>query len=287
MSKQRGTFGYPGSKTNIRGWILKHFPEHRQYIEGFGGAASILVGKDRSESEVYNDLNGDCVEFFRAVKNHGDELREWVENTPSSRQLFNEYFKSYKKDEWPDDIVERAGRFLYIQHHAFGGKGVNESSVTFSISTAGNEKLPWSSKDKTWHKKIVDIEWLKERFQKVLIERLDYADLVEKYDHEDAFFYFDPPYVDVGDDYYQVEEGGFDHSRFVNTLHDMDAKWLVSYDQNLPPGLEDYRTISRQKSANISAQRPEKTETLTMNYDIDGDVMMSEYGQRGLDAFAD
>ena len=111
---------------------------------------------------------------------------------------------------------------------------------------------------------------------------MDYADLVEKYDHEDAFFYFDPPYVDVGDDYYQVEEGGFDHTRFVNTLHDMEGKWLVSYDQNIPPGLEDYRTISRTKVATMSAQNPEKVETLTMNYDIDGEQVMSECGQQTL-----
>jgi len=280
MKRTPGTFAYPGSKTTYAGWIIDHIPEHTQYIEPFGGAASVLVAKPRSELEVYNDLNGDCVEFFRAVRDRPDELKHWVENTPYSRQLFNEYVESYPN--WPDDTVEYAGRFMFIQESAFGGKGVIEASPTY----ATNKVIPTGyTKPVCWDNKSDRIQDLAKRFKSVNIERLDYADLVEKYDHEDAFFYFDPPYVDVGDDYYQVEEGGFNHKRFVDTLHDMEAKWLVSYDQNLPNGLEDYRTVSREKVATMSAQNPTKIETLTMNYDIEGQPVMSELGQSGLESY--
>jgi len=284
MSRAPGTFAYPGSKTTYASWIIEHIPEHHLYVEPFGGAASVLVAKPRSDIEVYNDLNGDCVDFFRAVRDRPGELEHWVENTPYSRQLFDEYVEAYP--DWPDDLVERAGRFLYVQSSSFGSKGTSTDSPTYSVTKAGTE-CAGSAMETKWDRKSMQIDPLSERFKSVNIEQLDYAELVEKYDHEDTFFYFDPPYVDVGDDYYQVEEGGFDHSRFVNTLHDMEAKWMVSYDQNLPPGMEDYRTISRTKVATMSAQNPEKVETLTMNYDVNGEDMMSEYGQRGLDAFAD
>lgn len=284
MSRAPGTFAYPGSKTTYAGWIIDHIPEHTQYIEPFGGAASVLVAKPRSELEVYNDLNGDCVEFFRAVRDRPDELKHWVENTPYSRQLFNEYVDSYP--DWPDDTVEYAGRFLFVQTSAFGGKGVCENSPSYRIIKAksyrGNQAdVP----ENNWDVKPKHISRLSKRLSGVNIDKMDYADLVAKYDHEDAFFYFDPPYVDVGDDYYQVEKGGFNHKRFVDTLHDMEANWLVSYDQNLPNGLEDYRTVSREKVATMSAQKPTKIETLTMNYDIDGESVMSELGQSGLSAY--
>jgi len=288
MSKTPGTFSYPGSKTTYASWIIEHIPEHTQYIEPFGGAASVLVAKPRSDLEVYNDLNGDCVDFFRAVRDRPDELERWIENTPTSRELFDEYVSRYKANEWPDDLVERAGRYLYVQTLAFGGKGVVDSSPTYRVITSNSYRgSQLDAPENNWKVKPGHIRDLRERLKGVNIEQMDYAELVEKYDHEDAFFYFDPPYVDVGDDYYQVEEGGFDHSRFVNTLHDMEGRWLVSYDENLPPGLEDYRTVSRKKIAAMSAQKPEKTETLTMNYDLGGEKVMSEYGQRGLDAFAD
>ena len=279
MSRAPGTFAYPGSKTTYAGWIIDHIPEHTQYIEPFGGAASVLVAKPRSELEVYNDLNGDCVEFFRAVRDRPDELKHWVENTPYSRQLFNEYVQSYP--DWPEDTVEYAGRFLFVQTSAFGGKGITESNPTFRVAKDVAHTLP----PQDFRNKTSQIKPLSQRFRTVQIEQLDYADLVDKYDHKDAFFYFDPPYVDVGDDYYQVEEGGFNHKRFVDTLHDMEGKWLVSYDQNLPSGLEDYRTVSREKVATMSAQNPTKIETLTMNYDIDGESVMSELGQSGLSAY--
>lgn len=279
MSKTPGTFAYPGSKTTYAGWIIDHIPEHTQYIEPFGGAASVLVAKPRSELEVYNDLNGDCVEFFRAVRDRPDELKHWVENTPYSRQLFNEYVESYP--DWPDDTVEYAGRFLFVQTSAFGGKGTTETNPTFRVAKSDSSANPPAE----YISKKSQIPRLADRLQQVHIEQLDYVDLVDKYDHEDAFFYFDPPYVDVGDDYYQVEEGGFNHKRFVDTLHDMEGKWLVSYDQNLPNGLEDYRTVSREKVATMSAQKPTKIETLTMNYDIDGQPVMSELGQSGLSAY--
>ena len=283
MSRAPSTFAYPGSKTTYAGWIIDHIPEHTQYIEPFGGAASVLVAKPRSELEVYNDLNGDCVEFFRAVRDRPDELKHWVENTPYSRQLFEKYRKKYP--DWPDDTVERAGRFLVVQSQGFGGKLIgSKQKPSYSYAKASTSSAK-SAPQWIWTNKGEAVSKLAQRFDGVNIEHVDYAELVDRYDHEDAFFYFDPPYVDVGDDYYQVEDGGFNHKRFVDTLHDMEGKWLVSYDHNIPNGLDDYRTVSRTKDASFSSERPEKVETLTMNYDIDGESVMSELGQSGLSAY--
>jgi len=281
MSDTPGTFKYPGSKTTYASWIIDHFPEHHLYAEPFGGAASVLVAKPRSDIEVYNDLNGDCVDFFKTVRDMPASLEQWVEYTPYSRELFEEYVEAYP--EWPDDLVERAGRFLFVQTASFGGKGLTTQSPTFAIS-----KQDKSASVKTsWVNKSTHINQLSERLCEVDIERLDYQEFVRKYDTDGAFFYFDPPYVDVGDDYYQVKEGGFDHSRFVETLCNMEAKWLVSYDQNLPPGLENYKTVSRTKVATMSAQTPEKVETLTMNYDPTEVPMFRESQQEGLESFTE
>ena len=255
-----GTFSYPGSKTTLASWIIDYFPDHTQYIEAFGGAASVLVAKERSELEVYNDINSDVVTFFRAIRDKPDKLIKWVDNTPRSRQLFEEYIESYPN--WPDGLVEKAGRFLFIQQNAFGGRGVTENSPTYSI-----EVKPSGYRENSWWGKANHLELLKQRFQHVQIEQLDFEELIDKYDHEDAFFYFDPPYVDVGDDYYETEDGGFDHERFVNAVLDMDAKWLISYDHNIPEPLQDFHSVERTKKATLSVDNPEKVETLTMNYD--------------------
>ena len=287
MSKQRGTFGYPGGKTLIRQWIIDHMPQHTQYIEVFGGGGAILVGKDRSEAEVYNDINSDCVAFFEAVKHHANELAQWVDDTPYSKELFDRYCESYP--DWPEDTVEHAGRFLYVQQAMFGGKLIGEETPSYKVGKADNSR-PDAFGEKLWHRKPDDIKWLKQRFKKVNIENRDFEDVLNRYDREGAFFYCDPPYMNVGNNYYNTEDAEnndeFDHERFVDTLLNLEhAQWLVSYDHNMPKRLQEYYTVSRSKTASMSSELPEKTETLTMNYDPNQTPMFADRNQSGLSAY--
>jgi len=280
---QIGTFNYPGGKTTIANWIIQHIPDHEVYVEPFGGSAGVLANKPESPLEVYNDTASLCVDFFRAAKRHPDELQHWVQTTPYSRELFDEYTTRLKQDP-PEDIVERAGMFWYVQSISFGGKGViNTKKPTFASvqGTYGRE-----SHRVKWHRDTADSFYtLCERFRKVQIEHLDYGTVFEKYDSPDTVFYCDPPYVDVGDDYYQTGDGGFNHQRFVSELHDLDGKWLISYDHNIPPELQDYTIIDRQKRSTMDHQKEQKTESLVMNFDTDGERVMSELGQSGLEEY--
>jgi DNA adenine methylase len=277
-----GTFNYPGGKTTIANWIIEQLPDHEVYVEPFGGSAGVLANKPESPLEVYNDTASLCVDFFRAVKHRPDELQHWVQTTPYSRELFDEYTGKLQKNP-PDDLVERAGMFWYTQIASFAGKGVvNTNSPHFSINT--NAEASKLGLENT--KNAADnITGCVERFRKVQIEHLDFKTVFEKYDSQDTVFYCDPPYVDVGDDYYQTEEGGFDHARFVESLKELDGDWLVSYDHNIPDGLRDYTTMNRSKNTNMDHQKDEKTESLIMNYDPNDIPMFRDTNQEGLEAY--
>jgi len=275
-----GTFNYLGGKTIIANWIIQYIPEHEVYVEPFGGSAGVLANKPKSPLEVYNDTASLCVDFFRAVKHHPEELQHWVQTTPYSRELFDEYTERLQQDP-PEDLVERAGMFWYTQFTSFAGKGVicDGGGLTFGINLDGSSRVDKlkNSADK--------IGACCERFRKVQIENSDFASIFEKYDSPETVFYCDPPYVDVGDDYYQTEDGGFNHERFVESLHDLDGKWLVSYDHNIPIGLRDYTIVDRQKRSTMDHEKTEKTESLVMNFDAEGERVMSELGQSGLEAY--
>jgi len=59
---------YHGGKFRLAPWILKFFPPHGCYVEPYGGAAGVLLRKPKSYAEVYNDMDGDIVNFFRVVR---------------------------------------------------------------------------------------------------------------------------------------------------------------------------------------------------------------------------
>jgi DNA adenine methylase len=79
----RALIRYHGGKFKLAPWIIGYFPEHRVYVEPFGGAASVLLKKERSAAEIYNDMDSEMVNLFRVVRDRGAELRKSLELTPS------------------------------------------------------------------------------------------------------------------------------------------------------------------------------------------------------------
>jgi DNA adenine methylase len=88
-------FRYHGSKFRLAPWVIQHFPPHKTYVEPFGGAAGVLLRKQRSYSEVYNDLDSEVVNFFAVLREQKSRvaLIEMLELTPYSRHEFQRAFE--------------------------------------------------------------------------------------------------------------------------------------------------------------------------------------------------
>ena len=100
---------YPGSKNKIADKIISLFPDDYQnmtYIEPFFGSGTVFFRKVASIIETINDLDGGVYNFFYQVRENGDELARLIENTPWSRQEYEESFIKTGSD------IENARRFL-------------------------------------------------------------------------------------------------------------------------------------------------------------------------------
>lgn len=79
-------FGYYGGKFSHLDFILPLLPTHfTHYCEVFGGSAAVLINRPPAAVETYNDLDGEVVNFFECLRDHGKELVRLISLTPFSR----------------------------------------------------------------------------------------------------------------------------------------------------------------------------------------------------------
>jgi DNA adenine methylase len=180
-------FGYPGGKWPIRHLIVSQFPEHLTYVDVFGGSAAILLWKQPSKGEVFNDKNAEIVNFFRVVKHRPAELAEKARSWIHSRSEF----ELLRDTPAGLDELDRAIRFWILTCDSFGGR-----TRTFGTARMGIHSVT--------HARAYLTE-VSDRLKDVHIENLDCARCIEMYDGEGSFFYLDPPYLGTkgGDGIYE------------------------------------------------------------------------------------
>lgn len=100
---------YNGAKWLLAPFIISHIPKHQTFVDVFGGGASVMLRKDPSKYEFYNDKDLLVYNFFKVLRSRGKELIEALENTPVHYQ---EYLDSFRINEI-ECPVEKA-RLFYV-----------------------------------------------------------------------------------------------------------------------------------------------------------------------------
>src|SRR6266849_4310343 len=102
-------FGWYGGKYSHLSWLLPMLPKAHHYCEPFAGSAAVLLNRDPSPVETYNDLDGEVVNFFRVLREHKDRLVEVIGLTPFSRE---EFYDALTPESAKLSDLERARRFF-------------------------------------------------------------------------------------------------------------------------------------------------------------------------------
>ena len=183
---QRPALRYYGGKWRLGPFVLAHLPrEHECYVEPFGGAMSVLLRKPRSPLEVYNDLNGCVVNFFRVLRERPEELIRAIALTPWARA---EYELSQTNS---DDPVEEARRFYVSAWMGFGGGRARWRQGWRYQVRAGTL---WKPSSESFCE--VDHLWqIVERLRGVQIDCREADQVIKACDASMTLFYLDPPYL--------------------------------------------------------------------------------------------
>lgn len=201
-----------GGKRRLADLLIPRFPAHKCYVEVFAGGAALYFLRPPADVEVINDVNGDLVSLYRVVQRHLEEFVRQFKWALSSREVFK-WLQDTPAETLTD--VQRAARFFYLQHHAFGGR---VDGQTFGTATTAP---------------VVNLLRIEEqlsaahlRLAGTTIERLDWRACVERYDREHTFFYMDPPYWQT--EGYGVPFPWVEYERMADVLRGIKGKAMVS-----------------------------------------------------------
>ena len=259
---------YYGGQKNIVSRLLQLMPEHRVYVEVFGGSATMLFTKPLAHVNVYNDLDGELVNLFRQIRDKPLELirkmpaysrKEWI-NT----RIHFAWVNHAREGKQYKDPVERAARFFFLLSSSF-----NRIPRAFNTGAYGNLAS-------SYYNKVKAMFFCCSVLQKVTLENRDFRKLIPKHDSEQTLFFLDPPYYDVH--YYTYSFKEQDHIDLRYVLHNIKGKFMLTYNKHAR--IEELYKGCRITIISSRTLVPNKDKTKYFHKQIDHFVIMN-YDTRG------
>jgi len=234
-----------GGKRRLADTIIPRFPAHTCYVEVFAGGAALYFLRPPADVEVINDVNGELVNLYRVVQNHLEEFVRQFKWALSSREVFK-----WLQETPPATLtdIQRAARFFYLQHHAFGGKVEGQTWGTATTAPPVN-LLRIEEQLSAAHLRLASTH----------IERLDWRECMRRYDRAHTLFYLDPPYWQT--EGYGVPFPWSEYEAMASTLKLLQGKAILS--------INDHPDVRRCFAAF-------HMETIAISYQVGG-------GHRGVD----
>lgn len=199
-----------GGKSKLRKEIIERIPDHVCYIEVFFGAGWVYFGKNPSNTEVINDINGELVNLFRMTKYHSEEIQRLLDYEISARDQF-EYYKNIDLNSQTE--IQRAIIFLYKSSQSFAAMGAH-----YGYKTKGKPNSALNNKE--------ILNTIKHRLSNTFVENQSFEELIKKYDRKHSFFFCDPPYYETKG--YESFFGKEEHIKLRDMLSNIEGKFLVT-----------------------------------------------------------
>ena len=187
-------FGWYGGKLNHLDWLLPLLPDCHHYCEPFAGSAAVLLNREPSPVETYNDLDGEVVNFFRVLRNQKDELIEAIGLTPFSREELFWALSNNSDNLKPESDLERARRFFIRARQSRTGLAQTASLGRWA-NCLNTSRAGMAGAVSRWLGSVESLPQIAARLLIVQIENRPANEVIKLYDSPDTLFYCDPPYV--------------------------------------------------------------------------------------------
>jgi DNA adenine methylase len=225
--RKRIVFGWYGGKFSHLEWLLPQLPRGHHYCEPFAGSAAVLLNREPSPVETYNDIDGDVVNFFRVLRDRGEDLVRAIALTPFSREEFHKAINGSTKRI---SDLERARRFYIRARQARTGLAQTATLGRWA-NCKNTSRAGMSGVVSRWLGGVEALSEIAERLLRVQIENRPAVDIIRLYDSPQTVFYCDPPYLHEtrGDSKaYGFEMDVAAHTELSETLQSVRGKVAIS-----------------------------------------------------------
>ncbi|MBD3627636.1 DNA adenine methylase [Cyclobacterium sp.] len=271
MTKLKTLTPYYGGKFNKVGkFISQILPVHRHYCEPCGGMAGVMMLKEPSFCEIYNDIDNNIVTLFEVVRDPDTfrELERRLDLTPYSREEWRRCRFTFKTETNP---VEKARKVYVLLSMGYlgslGNKSFNYGGIKYE-----------SSVSRTYFNGIKSLPAIHRRIKDLIIENQDCLVVAKKWDSKETCFYWDNPYLKetrVTYNDYSFEMTDEQHQNTLDFVTSCKGKVIMSgYAHKMyTEALEangftriDLNTYSRGAKSNGKGYESKRTECLWINY---------------------
>jgi DNA adenine methylase len=253
---------YPGGKSRLVPWIVGHMPEHRRYVEAYGGAINVLLGKQPAEEEFVIEKDLGMATLIRVVQKHVREFATRMSRLTYHRRIFEEAKGRLRSEDWASEM-DLAGLVYVVRRQSIGGQGGSYSH------SATKDQAKW------WRNGVSTLAAISERLGRVEVLNGDALEWLDLLDDHHTLTYADPPYVHGTRtclSLYSHEMSDRGHRRLLRLLGDLNGMVLVSGYDNLiyRYGLEgwDFDTRDVRLHAALAEKKTLRTEVLWANYEL-------------------
>jgi DNA adenine methylase len=262
-------FGWYGGKYSHLDWLLPLLPKCHHYCEPFGGSAAVLLNREPSPIETYNDIDGEVCNFFRALREDKERLIEQIGLTPFSR----EEFAIACQIDTNVSPMERARRF-YVRARQVRTGLAQTASLGRWANCKNTSRAGMSGVVSRWLGGLDALTEIADRLIRVQIENRPAIDVIQLYDSKETLLYCDPPYIHHtrGDtSAYAFEMTDEEHCRLADVLNSVKGMVALSnYDcdllNRLYPSSRWHKILGTNRT--IHSTKDKRTEVLWTNYNL-------------------
>lgn len=156
----------------------RHIPA---YHEPFLGGASIFLGLPEIPKAHLGDMNAELIATFRAIRDRPFDLAEEVLRYANDSETYYAVRAST-----PATPIERAARFLYLNHTSFNG--------IYRVNLAGQYNVPYGHRRNPQIPTVEHLRAISRRLKSATLHHRDFAKCTANIGEGDLVF-LDPPYT--------------------------------------------------------------------------------------------